>query len=316
MGKVFCPGELLIDFICTNRDSTLVQGTDFIKKAGGAPANVCAAICKLGSTAVFVGSVGNDPFGKFLIDILERNHVDTSDVTSLDSCFTTLAFVSIKADGERDFIFNRGADAYLSFDMIHSSTLQQSNVFHFGSATAFLGGKLEATYFQALDYAIANHKIISFDPNYRAALFQNKIERFTSCCQTFIKNADILKVSDEEAELITGKKDVETAAKTLNDMGANFVLVTLGSTGTMLVHDGKATLIPSIPVKMIDATGAGDAFIGAVLAKIAESCSSPNDISLEMVTDYVSFGNRAGAATVQSYGAIEAMPNLQDIETV
>lgn len=311
MGKVFSLGELLIDFICTNRNSDLAQGTDFIKKAGGAPANVCAAICKLGSNAAFAGSVGNDSFGKFLIETLAKHSVDTSGIVTLNSHFTTLAFVSIKEDGERDFIFNRGADEYLSFDMINESTLQQSNVFHFGSATAFLDGELEDTYFKALDFALRSNKIIAFDPNYRGALFQDKKERFVQRCQRFIKHSHILKVSDEEAEIITGITDVEAAAKTLNGMGAEFVLITLGSAGTMIAFKGETTLIPSVPVKMIDATGAGDAFIGAVLAKVAEMCVTPNEITLDMMTDFVAFGNHVGAITVQSYGAIESIPNLE-----
>lgn len=314
MGKVFCLGELLIDFICTNRNSDLSHGTDYIKKAGGAPANVCAAICKLGSRATFAGSVGKDPFGRFLIETLEKYSVDTSDIVSLDSNFTTLAFVSIKEDGERDFIFNRGADECLSFDMIHKSTLQQSNVFHFGSATAFLGGELEETYFKTLDFAIANDKIISFDPNYRDALFHDKNERFVSSCQKFIKHSTILKVSGEEAAIITSEKDAETAARILNDMGAVFVLITLGGAGTILAFEGKTALIPSIPVKMVDATGAGDAFIGAVLAKIATNCVVPHDVTLDMMANYVVFGNRVGAITVQSYGAIEAIPDLAEME--
>lgn len=316
MGNVFCLGELLIDFICTNRETDLIQGNDFIKKAGGAPANVCATICKLGSSATFAGSVGNDPFGKFLIKTLEKYNVDTSDIVILNSCFTTLAFVSIKNDGERDFIFNRGADECFSFDMINNYKLQQSNVFHFGSATAFLGGALEETYFKTLDFAVANNKIISFDPNYRDALFQDKKQHFVSCCKKIIRQTHILKVSSEESEIITGEKKAEIAAKMLNEMGAKFVLVTLGSAGTMLAFEGKIILVPSITAKMVDATGAGDAFIGAVLTKIATTCVLPHDITLDMMAHYVAFGNRVGAITVQSYGAIEAVPDLAGMETL
>jgi len=127
---------LLIDFFCTDVDINLVEGKNFEKQAGGAPANVCATIVKLGGSALFSGKVGNDPFGHFLKNTLEELKVDTSMLVLDELNPTTLAFVSLKENGERDFIFNRGADAYFSEEDLDKDKIKNASILHFGSATA------------------------------------------------------------------------------------------------------------------------------------------------------------------------------------
>ena len=144
MKKVFCIGELLIDFVAENQGKTLSVAKEFTKKAGGAPANVACAISKLEGKSVFVGCVGDDPFGDFLLNILEENKVDTS-MAQKSEVFTTLAFVSIDEDGERDFVFSRGADKELKYDSSLKKDFK-NNMVHFGAATAMLGGNLEEAY--------------------------------------------------------------------------------------------------------------------------------------------------------------------------
>ncbi|MDD6794444.1 MAG: PfkB family carbohydrate kinase, partial [Clostridiaceae bacterium] len=168
MDKVFCIGELLIDFIGKDINKGIKDGANFEKKAGGAPANVAASVCKLGGEAAFLGQVGNDSFGRFLVDTLKKVDIDTS-MTKMEGC-TTLAFVAIDENGERDFEFNRGSDGEYSFDSIDLSRITNNDVIHFGSATGFLEGELKNTYFKLLDYAKKNDMFVSFDPNYRDAL--------------------------------------------------------------------------------------------------------------------------------------------------
>ena len=226
MRNVFCIGELLIDFVCRNTNVSLVNGSDF-EKAGGAPANVAAAITKLGGHATFMGQVGNDPFGEFLEQTLQRAQVDTSML--IKDKQTTLAFVSIDQDGERDFTFMRGADGEYQFNSIDLSKIQTNDLIHFGSATALLSSPLKETYFQLLQYAKDNGHFISFDPNYRSALITNT-EQFSQDCLTFIKHAHFVKVSQEEATMLSKESDLQQAALKLLNYGAKVVAITLGKT--------------------------------------------------------------------------------------
>lgn len=315
MSKIVCIGELLIDFICTDINMGLVKGENFIKKAGGAPANVCAAISKLGGKASFVGKVGNDSFGIFLKETLDNENVDT-DMLILDRKEnTTLAFVSIANDGERDFIFNRGADEKLKYKELNIEKIKEAKIIHLGSATALLGGELKETYTKILELAKNENKIITFDPNYRVDLWRERVEKFIEESKKYIKEADIVKVSDEEVLLISGKNKIEDGVKELHKIGAKVVLVTLGKEGTLLSIEENQEIVSSIKITPVDTTGAGDAFIGGVLYKIANDNLSKSDITnIEKMREIVKFGNKVGAKTCEKYGAISALPTLDEIE--
>ena len=173
--KVLCIGEALIDMICTDRGSSLSKGQNFLKKAGGAPANVAAAIAALGAGVDMAAKVGKDPFGAHIIELLKEMGVDTQWVLQDQNHFTTFAFVSLMEDGERDFYFNRGADGQLTEEEVDSIQLDDISIVHFGSATAFLPGPLQAAYRHLLQKAKAKNIFISFDPNYRQLLFKNDL---------------------------------------------------------------------------------------------------------------------------------------------
>ena len=151
--KILCIGELLIDFICSDVNVGLDEGVNFVKKAGGAPANVSVAITKLGGKAYFAGKVGGDPFGVFLKNMLDENNVDTSMLVLDKASNTTLAFVSLKSNGERDFVFNRGADELHKLEELDENTVNSCGIIHFGSATALLGGPSKETYLRVMEIA-------------------------------------------------------------------------------------------------------------------------------------------------------------------
>ncbi len=308
---VICIGELLIDFVCTDKDTLLKDSENFLKKVGGAPLNVSVAIQKLGGEAYMCGAVGKDPFGDILIETLDTYKVNTENVLRSEKYNTTLAFVSLANNGERDFNFVRGADEHFNFSNISDKTKKQSQIFHFGSATAFLGGELEKCYYDALDYALKNNKFISFDPNYRDALFGDKKELFIKHSRDFIKHSHVVKVSDEEAILITGKEDLQEAVMEIVNLGAKYVLVTLGKDGTLLASKDETKIVPTNPVKMVDSTGAGDAFMGAVLSKIL---SNNCDFNYYDMVKFVEFGNIVGGKTVTAYGALTAIPTIDEIQ--
>lgn len=280
MKKVICPGEALIDFVSMDIGKTLKATDGFIKKACGAPANVAAAISKLGAEAYFCGTVGDDAFGGFLEDTLNNNNINTELLFKIKNN-TTFAFVSLMENGERDFEFARDADECLTFDMI-SDRLEEFDLYHFGSATAFMGGNLKDTYFKLKEYAKSNNKIISFDANYRESLFGNNKEEFIKCCKEFIVDSNIVKLSEEEAKLISGIEDIKEASQYIVNLGCENLMVTLGKEGTLLSNREKQILIKTKEVKMKDATGAGDAFIGAVIAQILNEPGKSMEKIVEM----------------------------------
>jgi len=306
--KVFCIGELLIDFVCKDLGTSLVAGANFEKKAGGAPANVAASIAKLGGHAYFLGKVGDDPFGVFLEDTLKEVNVDTSMLIKGGN--TTLAFVSIDSKGERDFKFFRGADADYSFNDIDILKIKKDDIVHFGSATGFLEGALRDTYFKLLDYAEKHNMFISFDPNYRDALIKDT-SSFAKDSIKFIEKSDFVKISDEEAVIITGKENLECCTDEILNMGAKTVCITLGAKGTLLATKDKKIIIPSILIKQVDSTGAGDAFVGAMLWQIAKKQGS---LDFNTLSNYVEFANKVGAITCLNFGAICSMPLIEDIK--
>ena len=308
--NVFCIGELLIDMVCVD-DKGLINGEKFEKKAGGAPANVAASICKLEGNAYFLGQVGDDFFGTYLIDLLKDLNINTEMAVKKGS--TTIALVGIDENGERNFDFLRGSDGDYSFENIDLLKITNSDIIHFGSATGFLDGELKKTYFKLLEYAKANNIYVSFDPNYRDALITgDKLEKFIEDSIYFIKQSDFTKLSDEELLLLTGEKDITTGVNKLHELGVKVVTITLGSKGTYLSVDKESVIIPSIKIEQVDSTGAGDAFVGAVLKQLADIENKQN-ITFEEWNKIISFANKVGAITCTNYGAIASMPTLRDI---
>jgi fructokinase len=311
MKKILCIGEALIDMICTDKGTTISDSEHFLKKAGGAPMNVAAAIAALGGEVTVSAKVGADPFGKHLVDVLNAFRVDTSQVLLDKENFTTFAFVSLMENGERDFYFNRGADRMLSEADISKVNVKDFGIAHFGSATAFLPGPLQSAYTFLLDKAKSENLFISFDPNYRQLLYGNNQLEFIKRSWDFIKDADFFKVSDEEALLITETTSIEEAAQVFFKNSSAVFAITLGKEGTLLGWKNKTSIIPSIPIQPIDTTGAGDAFVGAILFQLAHYNKS--EIEQLQEEDWKSIfkkGNKAGARTCEYIGAMEAFKHL------
>lgn len=312
--KILCIGEALIDMICTDTGTPLSKGEHFLKKPGGAPTNVAAAIAALGGDVLLSAKVGADPFGQQLIDVMKDFGVSTIWMVQDKTTFTTFAFVSLMADGERDFIFNRGADGQLSENDIQGIDLNECSIIHFGSATAFLEGPLQHAYKSLLQKAKEKNIFVSFDPNYRQLLWKNNIELFIEQSWNFIQQCDFFKVSDEEAMLISGKDSVFDAANVLSEKTSATFAITLGKEGTMLVHKKTNITVPGIPVKPIDTTGAGDAFVGAVLFQLSKySPKMIQTLSAEDWKEIIKNGNKAGARTCEYMGAMEAFKHLNNL---
>jgi fructokinase len=313
MNRILCIGEALIDMICTDKGMTLSEGNHFLKKAGGAPMNVAAAIAAMGGKVSVAAKLGQDPFGKHLIEVLNDFKVDTKHVISSPDHFTTFAFVSLMENGERDFYFNRGADGMLNDEEVTAINIDAYKIVHFGSATAFLPGPLQIAYRKLLDRAKAKGLFISFDPNYRHLLFGNDQATFIQKSWEFIQQSDFVKLSDEEAIMITATATVEEAIKSLSSRTDAVIAITLGKEGTLLGLKGKMSKVPSITVHPVDTTGAGDAFVGAVLFQLSRySGEEINAMDESGWINVVSQANKAGAKTCEYMGAMEAFKHLKE----
>ncbi|MEO6221239.1 MAG: carbohydrate kinase [Ginsengibacter sp.] len=309
--KILCIGEALIDMICTDTGSTLSKGEHFLKKPGGAPTNVAAAIAALGGDVLLSAKVGADPFGQQLIDTMKDFGVSTIWMIQDKNYFTTFAFVSLMKDGERDFVFNRGADGQLSESDLDGIDLDACSIIHFGSATAFLPGPLQGAYKNLLQKALDRNIFISFDPNYRQLLWKNNSETFIEQSWYFMERCHFFKVSDEESMLITGSSSINDAAKILSEKTNATFTITLGKEGTMLMHQKNKTVVPTIQVKSIDSTGAGDAFVGAILYQLSNySLQMIQAMGLQDWKNIIANGNKAGARTCEYMGAMEAFKHL------
>ena len=303
-------GELLIDFTPCGR-SEAGQNL-FEQNPGGAPANVLAAVSRLGGTAAFMGKVGSDMHGKLLEKTLQDNGINTENLILDDAYFTTLAFVSLE-NGERSFSFARkpGADTQLRKEEIREDLLRDSFIFHFGSLSLTDEPARSATVYAA-QQAMSAGTVISYDPNYRAPLWKDE-ETAKEQMRSVISFVDIMKISDEETSLLTDHADPEEAAQALIAQGVHCVVVTLGSEGALLCTKEFSVRVPSKPVKVVDTTGAGDSFWGGLLYCLSRDRVRPEKLTAEQAEAYLKYANTVAGLCVGKRGAIPAMPSGEEV---
>ncbi|KGR81651.1 carbohydrate kinase family protein [Lysinibacillus odysseyi] len=299
MKKIVCIGELLVDFFCTETNKSLTDGSYYIKQAGGAPANVCAAIAKLGGHAAFCGKVGNDAFGDYLEQVMTEAGVDMSLLVRGKEP-TTLAFVSRTAGGERDFMFNRGADEMLTMEEVNIEQLDM-RIAHFGSATALLSSPFYETYMESMRMMKQRGVFISFDPNFRADLWKGREETYDLRVKECVDLADFIKMSEEEFTRYGQQVP-----------NCKWFAVTKGEQGTWISNGLEEALIESISIQAVDTTGAGDAFVGAMLKQISDY-PTLSDISFKEFKQLTAFSNIVGALVCTEVGAMTALPSMKDV---
>lgn len=317
MGKLYSIGEVLIDFIPLQKGVPLKDVVSFERAPGGAPANVAAAAAKFGGEASIITKLGNDAFGDFLVDQLKSAGVHTEKVLRTSEANTGLAFVSLKADGERDFSFYRKPSADLLFNdsEIDPEWFSKGDLLHFCSVD-LVESPMKAAHRKAIAAVKEKGGLISFDPNVRLPLWETK-EQCKSAIMEFLPEAHLLKVSDEELEFITGIKDVEPAIQSLFTGDVLAVVYTKGAAGANLYIRGRKFISEGYSVKVQDTTGAGDAFIGGFLYKLLVAGAVPENIEgilVERYRDILSFANASGALTTEGKGAISALPTKEQVE--
>jgi fructokinase len=287
----------------------------FIPAPGGAPANVAVGLALLGADAGFIGKVGDDPFGRGLADVLAQAGVDTRAVSFSREARTMLAFVTRTDAGERDFVFFRhpSADMLITENDVPEGYLAGASFFHFGSI-GLISDPARSTTLSLIERAHAQGTLVSFDPNVRLPLWPNEAAARREILSV-IPRVDILKLSGEEAAFLTGEKHPKAAAISLMAMGPRLVAVTLGAGGSLAVSRRYAVEVDGFGVKVVDTTGAGDAFCAAMLAKTAQAdAHDPSDLSDLDLIGIFRFANAAGAIAVTRPGAIPALPTTEEVE--
>ncbi|KAK7343648.1 hypothetical protein VNO77_12557 [Canavalia gladiata] len=311
---VVCFGEVLIDFVPTVGGVSLAEAPAFKKAPGGAPANVAVGISRLGGSSAFVGKVGADEFGYMLADILKQNNVDTSGMKFDPNARTALAFVTLRADGEREFLFFRhpSADMLLHESELEKNIIKQAKIFHYGSIS-LIDEPCKSAHLAALRMAKDSGCILSYDPNLRLALWPSD-EAARKGIMSIWDQADVIKISEDEIRFLTGGDDPfddNVVQKKLFHPNLKLLIVTEGSDGCRYYTKGFKGRVAGVHVKPVDTTGAGDAFVSGILYNLASDQSLfQNEEGLRKA---LHFANVCGAITVTERGAIPALPTKEAV---
>jgi sugar/nucleoside kinase (ribokinase family) len=309
MLDVVALGEVLIDF-------TPVEGEgnpQFQQNPGGAPANVCAALAKLGRKTAFLGKVGQDQFGRYLRDVLDAYQIETKGLKMSEETRTTLAFVHLDKQGDRSFSFyrNPGADQMLTVEDLDLQLIDQAKFFHFGSLSMTHDPARTATW-EAIRYAQKQGKRISYDPNLRPALWPN-LDEARDVILSAMPYADVVKISDEELEFLTGTQDLVAGTRELYKQSlVPLICVTLGANGCFYRSGDMVGTVEAFPVQAVDTTGAGDGFLAGLLHGILNIDKQLPYFSVEELQSVIRFANAVGALATTRKGAIPAMPTLAE----
>ena len=305
-------GELLIDF---TENGISEQGNPILEaNPGGAPCNVLAMLNKLGKKTAFIGKVGNDNFGRLLADEVKKSGTDVTNLVFDDSVHTTLAFVHTKPGGDRDFSFyrNPGADMMLRKEEVMEELIKNSKIFHFGTLSSTHEGVREATRY-AIDVAKNNGVLVSFDPNLRESLWES-LECAKQEIAYGLSKCDILKISDNEVEFMTGTNDYEKGAAILREKyGIPLMFVTLGKEGSLAYwKDVSVQAKPFLQEGTIETTGAGDTFEACALNYVLEH--GMHDLTADHLKELLTFANAGASLITTRRGALRVMPTAQEIE--
>ena len=307
MRDIFSIGEMVIDFIPGSEPAS------YIRKAGGAPANVAIAMAKNGLKAGMCCKVGDDDFGRFLVDTLKEYKVEVLCPKLCEEAITTMAFVTLADNGERKFTFARkpGADMLLKPEEVLETEVKDSVIIHAGSCSLSAQPEREATE-KAMKVGHENGRLVSFDVNYRNLMWHDDQDACAKAVMENLPYVDLLKISEEEVDMMGGEDSLPELMKK-NDIAV--IVETLGSEGAKVFFGDQVIRVNGIRVKAVDATGAGDAFWGAFLSSLRiQGVEKAADFTEEILKNAIDYGNVSGCICVQSKGAIASIPTRAQIE--
>ena len=310
---VIALGELLIDFTMNGQSE---QGNNMFEACpGGAPCNVLALLNKMGKKTAFLGKVGKDQFGTLLRDTITDAGIDASHLMVDDTVNTTLAFVHTFPDGDREFSFyrNPGADMMLTEDEVDPEFIAQTKILHFGTLSMTHDGVRAATK-KAVQAAKDAGCLVSFDPNLRPPLWSS-LDLAKEQMEYGFGVCDILKISDNEIQFVSGKEDYDEGIACLQEKyNIPLILLTMGKEGSRAYYKGKCVERPGFAVKAIETTGAGDTFCGSSLNYIVEH--GFDDLTEDQLGELLTFANAAAAIVTTKKGAIRSMPEREEVEVL
>jgi fructokinase len=310
---LICLGELLIDMFPAELGRPHAQVSAFRPVPGGAPANAAVAARRLGAQAAFIGKVGDDPFGLYLVDVLAREGVETRGMRLDPEARTTMNLMAQPDANHYDCLFyrNPGADTRLRPDELDEELLRSTRAFHFGSLSLTDEPARSAT-LAAVKIAKAAGALISYDVNYRPTLWKSP-EEAAERARVMIRDADLVKVNEAELALLAGEGDITTTSGALLDMGPSLCVVTFGPDGSYFrVAAGGAT-VPGFPVETVDATGCGDAFIAGLLWQLVKTGDWRDQLTPERLAAALRYANAVGALTATKQGVIPSLPTAAEV---
>ncbi|MFJ5714363.1 aminoimidazole riboside kinase [Neobacillus sp. NPDC093127] len=309
MKGIICLGEALIDFIPLDAENLTYQ-----KAPGGAPANVAVGIAKLGGLSTFVGKVGNDVLGHFLNETLADYGVNVSTMIFTEEARTGVVFVTLEPSGERQFSFyiNPSADRFLKKEELAPEVFQGQKILHFGSISLISEPAKSAT-IHAIELAKKAGMLISYDPNLRLGLWDSAEQAKETIIKT-LSYADILKVSEEELAFLTDCDNLEEGMALLPDLP--LILVTLGEEGSFYRFKGEIGRVPAMVCKVVDTTGAGDAFVSGILYSLNDSEKTLAELSTSEIKEIIRFASVSGGLATTKKGAMTGLPTLAEIQAV
>jgi fructokinase len=309
LGKIVALGEVVSDIYRGDEISDVELG--FVARPGGAPANVAVAASRLGAEAAFVGSVGQDLFGDFILRALESEGVDTSGVgRQPQPTRTSLAFVEIEKSGDRAFTFYRSspaADELLAPEDVTEKLVSGASFVNFGSIPLIREPVRSATH-RIVDLADELDIPVAFDVNLREHLWEST-EAAREAIDPLFDRSRIVKLSGDEISPLLGTESAEEAAEMLLSRDAALVLVSLGPDGAFYASKEFSGSVPAFEVEAVDATGAGDAFLAAVLVHL-----SGETWNEEAVREATVRGSAAGALACTGYGAMGPLPTKDELD--
>jgi fructokinase len=304
-------GELLVDFVALDAGVKLLEARTFERNAGGAPANVAVGLARFGRSVGFLGQVGDDDFGHFLAATLSAQGVDIAGLRFSAEARTALAFVSLQANGERDFMFYRhpSADMLWEADQHDRAIAASSRILHYGSISLIDEPSRSST-LAAIDAAKQRGALLSYDPNLRLPLWLS-VDAARRGMADGLRHANIVKLSRDELEFLTGESDLQRGAHQIWHDSLSLLVVTSGAAGCHWFTHDDTGYSPGFPVTPLDTTGAGDAFVAGLLTGLLD-----NDLSLASTSLNYSLrlANAAGALTVTRRGAIPALPTRAELD--
>jgi fructokinase len=310
MGKLISIGEVLVDMI-------KLPGKEVQKNAGGAPANVVCAASMLGQETIMLSKLGKDENGSFLLDVLQRKGVNTEHIMITESHVTTVVQVNVDKKGQRTFTFDRrnAADLFYSFQELPKDIFTDQDILHFGTVD-LVPSLMKEAHSYALIAARKQNTLISFDPNLRLNLWPTELA-LKETVSNFLYYADIVKLTDEEILFLYPDLSFEEALKTIFSAKVKVIIVSKGPAGVTLYQPLLEPIeVKGIPVEAIDTTGAGDALIGAFLAKLLSYGVNKSNLveNQSYLVNALTFANKVASYVCTKVGAIEAFPSLEEIK--